>query len=136
MIRSGEGSGISTPPRNNLSNAHSRPSIVRYLPVAYLAIVMAVVATVLPTSLRPPPDDPTTSAEFSPDAPPDDTQQSIFAALGRGQSGGAGIGGQTGRAGGPPPEQRRSAAARNCPYGYGDPPRQIESPYSAPCAPA
>lgn len=104
--------------------------------MAYFAIAMALVAALLPTSLRPPPEDPTTSAEFSPDAPPDDQQESILSALSRGRSASAGAGPEAAGTAGRellPPERR---LARNCPLGIGDPPRQVESLYSGPCAPA
>lgn len=111
----------------------------RYLPFAYLAAALLLVAMALPSALRPPPPQANQSAEFSPDAPPDENTESILAALGRAQSGtgspfGEGVGpggeilqGSDGPTSGPPPP-------RACPRGFGNPPRQIESVYSAPCA--
>ena len=113
-----------------------RSLLVRYLPVAYFGAVMGLVVLLLPTSLRPPPEDPTTSAEFSPDAPPDDEADSILAALGRGGSGTVGAGAGEPEDGGLPSGTSEPAAPRNCPFGVGNPPRQVESIYAAPCAPA
>lgn len=67
-------------------------------------------------------------------APPDDAEI-LLAELGRAASGTvtretAG----TGPTGAIPPARPR--APRFCPAGFGDPPRQVESLYSAPCAPA
>ena len=45
--------------------------VERFTPFVYLACTFALVAFALPSVLRPPPDQATTSAEFSPDAPPD-----------------------------------------------------------------
>ena len=59
------------------------------MPIAYLCLAALVAITVLPTTLRPPPDPSNSSAAFSPDAPPDQ-QDSIVAALSRGSSATAG----------------------------------------------
>jgi hypothetical protein len=110
--------------------------------VPYGAVIAALLAIVflLPSALRPPQQPPPPSQELSPDAPPDNTD-SIISSFRRGQSGtGEGVGAQgeeTGgvvEAGGPaaPPAPAPPAAA--CPFGYGNPPRQTFSIYSAPCA--
>lgn len=109
--------------------------ISAYLPLAYFAAALALVLAVLPTVLRPPQQPPTQSAELSPDAPPDDEQQSIISALNRASSGTTGAGAGVGETGaevlapvtvpGPP---------AFCPGGFGNPKRQTESIYSAPCA--
>jgi hypothetical protein len=116
----------------------------RYVPLVYFAVALALVAVLLPSALRPPPPDTNQSAEFSPDAPPDENTDSIIASLGRAQSGtgsGDAIGGEGGipttttlplNAPGSPPAA--GAPPRACPRGFGNPPRQIESVYSAPCA--
>lgn len=101
------------------------------MPLVYLALALAIVGTLLPTSLRPPPEDPTTSAELSPDAPPDDNPDAIVASFNRGQSATAG-GGEG--VGGPPAKATGRAPPRACPRGFGNPPRQTESLYSPPCA--
>jgi hypothetical protein len=121
--------------------SRSRPQ-ERYLPLVYLGLAVALLAVVLPSSLRPPPQEANQSAEFSPDAPPDDNTESIIASLGRAQSGTGSIDGAVGAGGGipttttfPPAAGGRSGAPpRACPRGFGNPPRQIESIYSAPCA--
>lgn len=110
----------------------------RYVPLVYLAFALVLVAVVLPSALRPPPPQANQSAEFSPDAPPDENTDSILSALGRAQSGtgtgpggasGGGIADAGGDAGG-----GQGTRPRACPKGFGNPPRQIESVYAAPCA--
>ena len=118
--------------------AHVRRSHAdRVLPIVYFFFALALFVALLPSALRPPPDQASSSAEFSPDAPPDENQDSILAALSRGTSGTAGSG--TGQGPGQPgaavaAEIEPEAPARACPRGFGNPPRQTESPYSAPCA--
>ncbi|HUP85977.1 MAG TPA: hypothetical protein VM143_09955 [Acidimicrobiales bacterium] len=118
--------------------------------VPALSVVAAGLALLVafPTALRPPPDEATTSAEFSPDAPPEDQPEAIIQSL---QQAGSRTAGASGRAiaealraeqSSAPPRSTtttttappRTAAVRNrC---YGDPPRQIESVYSPECTPA
>lgn len=105
--------------------------------MAYLAIALALVFALLPTALRPPPDQANAAAELSPDAPPDENQDSIIAALNRGSTGTAGagtgeggLGDGVGGIGGGPGGTKPAA----CPRGFGNPPRQIASVYSVPCA--
>lgn len=95
-----------------------------------------VAAILLPSALRPPPDQATTAAEFSPDAPPDsENQDAIFSALNRAQSSGV----RSVNLQDPedpvttttlPPKLKPSKG--KC---FGDPPQQIESVYSPPCQP-
>ena len=61
-----------------------RSSLERYLPVVYLVLTVVIMAAVLPTSLRPPTPPPPTSAEFSPDAPPDEHHEVVLSELARG----------------------------------------------------
>ena len=110
-----------------------------YGPVAYLLLALLLFVVALPSVLRPPPDQASTAAEFSPEAPQEEQQDSIVAALNRGSTGTAGLGSGAGLGdtpaaipGLPPPPE--VAPPRNCPGGFGDPPRQTESLYSAPCA--
>ena len=121
--------------------------VERYLPLIYLAVALVLVIAVLPTVLRPPQQQPHQSAELSPDAPPDKDQQSIISSLGRGQSAtaGSGAGVGAGEASGPDvgvgagPGGAVPAPATKpsfCPNGFGNPRRQTESLYSAPCAAA
>lgn len=112
-----------------------------WLPFIYFFGALAVVVAILPSALRPPQQPPNQSAEFSPNAPPDDQNESIVGALGRAGSGVAG--GLTSAGSGPgaavdavtttttaPPRR----APRACPSGAGNPPRQVFSLYAAPCA--
>jgi hypothetical protein len=121
----------------------------RHAPAAavYFALLLVAVVVVLPSALRPPPDPATNSAEFSPDAPPDEQQDAIVAALNRGSSATPGALGdpqgtgpqavelalEPGSLAQPPTPP---APPRSCRNGRGDPPRQVESLYAAPCAPA
>src|SRR5207237_1052723 len=114
-------------------------------PVSYFVIAVLLVLLLLPTVLRPPQQQSNQTAELSPDAPPD-KEESIIASfkapssatagagngVGASSEGvggdGAGAGGGGGGAGGLAP------APVGC-HGWGNPPRQTESLYSAPCAP-
>jgi len=62
----------------------------RATPFVYLGCTFALVAFAIPSVLRPPPDQATTSAEFSPDAPPDEEAQAIISSLQQAGSSGAG----------------------------------------------
>lgn len=117
----------------------------RSLPVALSGLVFLMTVLLLPTVLRP--VDPLTneSAEFSPDAPPDENQESIVESLNRGTSATSGEGegvGETvgesdelgeGEAPEAPPVMEGPASRGAC---FGSPPRQVESVYSPPCIPA
>jgi hypothetical protein len=103
---------------------------------------LVIAAMVLPSALRPPQDQPQSSSAFSPDAPPD-KEQSVFSSFNQASSGTPGgleeitptsttVPPATGPATTLPPKKLASA----CPYGFGNPPRQVESVYSPPCAPA
>ena len=122
--------------------AKRRTQVVPAVSVALAGLALLIA---FPTALRPPPDEATTSAEFSPDAPPEDEPEAIIQSLQQAGSRTAGASGraiaEAARAQAPtttttttttaPP---RPAAVRNrC---YGDPPRQIESVYSPECTPA
>ena len=118
----------------------------RFIPLAYGAIALGLVILLLPTVLRPPRAQSPQTAELSPDAPPTQQQDSIIANFNRGVSGTAGV--EQGALGAGPDAANvpgggpslgaptASAAARACPHGVGNPPRQTFSIYSAPCAPA
>lgn len=115
--------------------ARTPRSAERYLPLAYFIAALLLVVALVPSTLRPPPDQATQSAELSPDAPPDDNAQSIVSSLTRAQSGTVGAGEGTGTGAGTElvPAVVGKAPARACPGGVGDPPRQVESVYAAPC---
>src|SRR3954453_18131690 len=108
----------------------------RSVPVALALLMFAVVALLLPTILRPANPETNQSAQFSPDAPPNN-QDSIVAALNRGTSATAGSGNGNGSTVGQgpqgpgaavapptPPPAKGPASRGNC---YGHPPRQVES---------
>lgn len=108
------------------------------LPLLYFVLALVLTVVTLPTVLRPPQVPPTQTAELSPDAPPDDEQQSIISTLNRASSGTAGTGEGTGEGDGPVDRMTVAtvkAVARGCPFGVGNPPRQTFSYFSAPCAP-
>ncbi|TML38172.1 MAG: hypothetical protein E6G27_15570 [Actinobacteria bacterium] len=109
----------------------------RLVPLAYLVAALLLGVLILPSVLRPPRDQPTTSSGFSPDAPPDkNNQSSVFSSFQQASSGTPG--GVTQTAGTAPPTTQPPAkiVPGACPYGFGNPPRQIESVYAPPCAPA
>ena len=56
-------------------------SAARFMPLVWLGAAAIFVVTVLPSVLRPPPDTANTSAEFSPDAPPEDDPDAIIQSL-------------------------------------------------------
>jgi len=110
-----------------------------------IAVAMLAAALFLPSLLRPPPEQTNDSAALSPDAPPDDQAEEIFQSAQQAKGGGAGVaagtgpGGATG-SGAPPPEETTTTTSVPKPPAFGrcigDPARQIESVYGAPCAPA
>ena len=112
----------------------------RTVPFIYLGLALVVAVALLPSALRPPQQQPTSSGGFSPDAPPDKNQASVFGSLHQASSGTPGgassqvNGGPTA----PPPTttttQPVKLAPSACPYGFGNPPRQVESVYAPACA--
>jgi hypothetical protein len=105
----------------------------RLAPALAGALALILGLMILPSVLRPPQDQPQTSSAFSPDAPPDKNQPSVFSSFNSARSGTAAGVEPEPTTTIPPKKNKRSSA---CPYGFGDPPRQIESIYSPPCAPA
>ena len=112
----------------------------RYLPVGYILAAAAIAALVLPTALRPPVDLQSSSAAFSPDAPPDNTPpEALLQAIRQASSSTAGGTIVTNPAAEAPlvvqakPPVVKKAVRNRC---FGDPPRQTESLYSALCVPA
>ena len=100
----------------------------RATPFVYLGCTFALVAFAIPSVLRPPPDQATTSAEFSPDAPPEDEADAIISALQQAGSSGAGADLNTTTTTTTPPIFK--PVRGRC---FGDPPRQSESVYAPPC---
>ncbi|MEY2425493.1 MAG: hypothetical protein QOI61_1065 [Actinomycetota bacterium] len=104
----------------------------RLAPVLAGALALLLGVLILPSVLRPPQDQPQTSTAFSPDAPEDPNAPSVFSSFNAARSGtNAGVVGEVTTTTTP---ARKVASA--CPYGFGNPPRQIESVYAPPCAAA
>ncbi|HZU72626.1 MAG TPA: hypothetical protein VE990_07620 [Acidimicrobiales bacterium] len=112
-----------------------------YLPLLYFAVAIAVIALLLPSVLRPPAQQSNQSAQLSPNSP-HSQQQSIIAAFQSAESGtnGAGQGAGAGAAPGglpgapAPAAEAVSGPPHYCPFGVGQPPLQLNSPYAPPCA--
>src|SRR4051812_40590691 len=115
--------------------------------MVFMGVGLLLIVALLPSALRPPAPQTPQTAQLSPDAPPDSKTDSLIASLNRASSGTAGAGttdtgdGAPGSGSGPNgPATATSTTAPPgpstvaCPHGYGNPPRQTESPYSAPCA--
>src|SRR5437764_348587 len=126
--------------RKRRGRRRSTAAAERWLPLVYFGAIVLVAVVLLPSALRPPNQQPNQTAELSPDAPPDKNPDALIPSLNRASSGTAGSGntGQAQGAGGlsspggnPPPT---TLAPRACPKGVGNPPRQVESIYAAPCA--
>lgn len=121
---------------------HKR-SASNWIPIASFVVALLMAVFVLPTILRQSPPQTNQTAQLSPDAP-QTNQQSLIKALNRGSTStaGAGAGKGAGAGGGklppptPPPLPKAQQIPSSCQYGYGSPPRQTFSVYSAPCAPA
>ena len=116
-----------------------RSPVERHLPVFFGFVAIGLAVALLPTALRPPPDQQNSSASLSPDSPPDEPPpESILQSVRQAASsaGGAGTGAPVEEVveepPPPPPPPKRPVRGR-C---FGDPPRQTESLYSAPCVPA
>ena len=102
----------------------------RFQPVIWLVVASLFIVVVLPSVLRPPPDTANNSAEFSPDAPPEENPEAIIQSLRQAASRTAGGLEQEPE---PPPPVKLKPSKVAC---VGDPPRQVESLYAAPCEPA
>lgn len=111
---------------------------IPWVTAVYLLVAALVAALALPSALRPPADEATTSAELSPDAPPEDQADAIISSLeqaasrtpgairGRGAT-------EAATTTTTEPPRRRAPVRNRC---YGDPPRQIEAIYAPACQPA
>lgn len=123
-----------------MSDPSARPArpAERLFPLALLTVVALVAVAVLPSALRPPPEQATDAAAFSPDAPEEESPDAIISSFTQAGSSTAGAN-QRSRSeeAAPvttttlPPEERATRGL--C---FGDPPRQTESLYSADCKPA
>lgn len=120
-----------------------RRSASEWIPGACFVLALLMAVFVLPTILRQSPPQTNQTAQLSPDAP-QNNQQSLITALKRGttSTAGAGTGSGVGAGGGTRPVPPRPSlppviakpVPSACKYGYGNPPRQTFSVYSAPCA--
>lgn len=111
-----------------------------WLPPLYFATAVVMVVAVLPTTLRPPPEETSQTAELSPDAPPDEDAETIIQSLRQAGSHTAGATGVDDAATTtvppttvPAPPPSLAPPRGQC---FGDPPRQDESVYAGPCVPA
>ena len=102
------------------------------LPLAYLAGAALVAVTVLPSSLRPPPDQTNAASALSPDAPDDEDPETIIQSL---QQAGSRTAGASGGDAAPTTTTTITykPSRGQC---YGDPPRAFDSVYAPPCEPA
>src|SRR6187200_2337925 len=112
------------------------------MPMAFMGLGLCLIVLLLPSALRPPAPQTNQTAQLSPDAPPDSKSESVIASLNRASSGTAGAGTGTGPTdqtapgappppapGEPPPTTAPPAPpTKACPHGFGNPPRQTESP--------
>jgi hypothetical protein len=113
----------------------------RFGPGTYPVIALLGAALLLPSALRPPPEQTNDSAALNPGAPPDQQAEQIVQSVQQARGGGAGAVQSTkGTAGAtatapspPPPPPTGPPASGRC---YGNPKRQTQSVYSAPCAPS
>lgn len=96
---------------------------------AYVALASLAGVVVLPSVLRPPPEQSQSSAALSPDAPTEDEAETIVQSMRQAASRTAGaIGG-----GDAPVTTTSTVLAPSRGRCFGDPPRQTESSYSPPC---
>ncbi len=128
-----------------MAKATPRSASARVVPIGYIAVAIALAALLLPTALRPPVDQTSTTSAFSPDAPPDDTPpEALLTAIKQASSSTAGgkvsatvVEPDVIEEVAPPPPRppaKKPKATRNgC---FGDPPRQTESLYATLCVPA
>ncbi|HZU74872.1 MAG TPA: hypothetical protein VE990_19090 [Acidimicrobiales bacterium] len=124
-----------------MPSAGRRTRLDQLLPFGYIGAALLLAVILLPSALRPPLQQPDQSGAFSPNAPPN-KNQTLYAGAHAADSGtfggtqaGSGPGGSTPSTLPPPPQQQGNQYSA-CPYGVGNPPRQIASVYAPPCAPA
>lgn len=116
------------------------PARDRLVPAAYAVLPLLIVAFVLPSALRPPPDVTQSGAQYSPDAPPNAKAQTIIKTQEQpgsstaGQEGASPTPTPTPPAPTPTPSSGPRASTVGC--APGNPPMQWDSVYSVPCEPA
>ena len=112
----------------------------RLLPPGYAALALLVVAFLLPSALRPPPDTTQSGTEYSPDAPPNSKAQSLIKTQFQPGSNTAGQEGAATPTPTPsvtqlvasPPPPKTGATTVVCATNW-SPPRQWDSVYAPPC---
>jgi hypothetical protein len=116
-------------------------ALQRLLPGSYAAVALLVVAFILPSALRPPPDTTQSGSEYSPDAPPNSKAQSLIrtqlqpGSSTAGQDGGPGATPTPSASPTPPAATtppKTGAGAVSCATNW-SPPRQWDSVYAPPC---
>jgi hypothetical protein len=118
-----------------------RKALDRLLPATYAIVPLLVVAFVLPSALRPPPDTTQSGAQYSPDAPPDAKAQTLIKTQLQPGSNTAGQVGASPPPSPPPtppppsPEASKPRAGVPCATNW-SPPRQWDSVYAPPCQPS
>lgn len=108
------------------------------MPAVYAAVPLLVVAFVLPSALRPPPQTTQSGSAYSPDAPPNSKAQTITKTQFQPGSSTAGQEGGTPTPPPPPPPPPAGNGPKASAYGCakGNPPLQWPSVYAVPCEPA
>jgi hypothetical protein len=111
----------------------------RVLPPSYAVVALIVVAFVLPSALRPPPDTTQSGSAYSPDAPPNSKAQSLIKTQFQPGSSTAGQEGNANASPPPPPPPppseppvKTGGSTVTCAMNW-DPPRQWDSVYAPPC---
>jgi len=109
----------------------------RLLPTLYAVVPLLVVAFVLPSALRPPPQTTQSGAEYSPNAPPNSKAQTITKTQFQPGSNTAGQEASSPTPTPPPPIASAPPPQRPSQYGCapGNPPMQWDSVYAVPCEP-
>lgn len=102
----------------------------RAVPLTYIGTAMVLAAMLLPSALRPPPDQANQSAALSPDAPPEEQAEQIIQSVQQAEGGGAGAAEGEGAAA-PTTTTSLAPASGECVGG-----RQNFSVYANECAPA
>ena len=125
-----------------MARSSRRKGLGRTLPASYAVVALLVVAFVLPSALRPPPDTTQSGSAYSPDAPPNSKSQTLIKTQfqpGSNTAGQEGPGASptpTPPAPSPSPTSTTGGASKvDCAYNW-SPPRQWDSVYAPPCMPA
>ena len=99
-------------------------------PLLYLGIAVLLAVAVLPTILRPPPEQQQSSAALNPNAPPEESPEVLLQSLQQASSRTAGASGGNEVVAATTTTAVARPGRGSC---FGNPPRQVESIYAAPC---